>query len=160
MKAKLLIVLILLALLLPTSPVVAQAEPDLPVYIIQPGDNLYSIAVRFGLELNALIEANQFADPNNLNVGDAVKIPGYEGLQGTISGILVQPGQNFRDLALQTDADIESLSRLSRITSPSELYIGSEIFSIEPEEILTKTTLGVLEITQSLEELAILSGTS
>ena len=158
MKAKLLIVLILIALLLPTSTAVAQTEPDLPVYIIQPGDNLYSIAVRFGIELNELIETNQFADPNNLKVGDAVKIPGYEGLQGTISGILVQPGQNFRDLALLTDANIENLSRLSRITSPMELYIGSEIFSIEPAENVSKTVLGVLKSAQSLEEMAIVSG--
>lgn len=158
MKAKLLIVLILITLLLPTSTAVAQTEPDLPVYIIQPGDNLYSIAVRFGLELNTLIEANQFADPNNLKVGDAVKIPGYEGLQGTISGILVQPGQTFRDLALLTNANIVNLSRLSRITSPMELYIGTEIFSIEPAENLSKTALGVLNSAQSLEEVAIVSG--
>ena len=33
-------------------------------YIVQPGDNLYTIGVRFKTSVNALMQANHIADPN------------------------------------------------------------------------------------------------
>ncbi len=45
------------------------------IYIIKPGDTMYSIARRYGVNLNRLIEANQQLNPENLKVGDPVCIP-------------------------------------------------------------------------------------
>ncbi|GBD19236.1 MAG: LysM domain-containing protein [Thermomicrobium sp.] len=44
-------------------------------YVVQPGDTLYSIAVRFGISLEALIEANGIQDPNDLQAGQVLVIP-------------------------------------------------------------------------------------
>jgi LysM repeat protein len=44
-------------------------------YVVAEGDSLYAIAVKFGVELNALIEANGLADPNDIQVGQELKIP-------------------------------------------------------------------------------------
>lgn len=44
-------------------------------YVVQPGDTLYSIAVRFGVSLDALIEANGIQDPNDLQAGQVLVIP-------------------------------------------------------------------------------------
>jgi LysM repeat protein len=45
------------------------------IYIIKPGDTLYSIARRFGVTLDRLLEANPETDPDRLRVGDPVCIP-------------------------------------------------------------------------------------
>ena len=158
MKSKILFLLILVSFILPAKTVHAQSEPVLPVYVIESGDTLYTVAYRFGVGLNELIAANDFEDPNNLKIGDQVKIPGYEGLEGIISSALVQPGETFRYLSVSTNADMAALSRLSRLTSPTELYIGSEVFTIQPQDSLTKFSLGLLPADGSIEETAIVSG--
>ncbi len=157
MKTRLSLFLIILLLTSIPDPVHAQSEPVLPTYVIQSGDTLYSIAIRFGIDLQTLIDANASIDPNNLNIGDEIKIPGYDGINGMITSILIQPGQTFRNLVISSQADIPTLSRLSRITSPSELFIGTEIFLIEPDEANVRTSLGMLSSAQSIEEVALMT---
>lgn len=43
-------------------------------YTVQPGDNLWSIANRFGTTIEAIMEANQLTTPN-LQVGQRLYIP-------------------------------------------------------------------------------------
>jgi LysM repeat protein len=38
-------------------------------YIVAEGDTLYSIAVRYGLDIATLVELNQLSDPNDIFVG-------------------------------------------------------------------------------------------
>lgn len=45
------------------------------IYRIKAGDTFYSIASRFDVPLNELIEANQHTDPDNLTVGEPICIP-------------------------------------------------------------------------------------
>lgn len=44
-------------------------------YIVQPGDNLTHIARRFGTTIEAIVEANDIADPNLIIVGQVLDIP-------------------------------------------------------------------------------------
>lgn len=44
-------------------------------YIIQPGDTLYSIGVRFKTDVGALMQANHITDPNMVYPGQILKIP-------------------------------------------------------------------------------------
>jgi murein DD-endopeptidase MepM/ murein hydrolase activator NlpD len=44
-------------------------------YIVQPGDTLGGIAQRYGISMQALMEANSITDPNLLDVGMTLKIP-------------------------------------------------------------------------------------
>ncbi len=50
-------------------------SPEGTTYVVQPGDTLYSIAVRFGVSLEALIQANGIEDPNQLQAGQVLVIP-------------------------------------------------------------------------------------
>ena len=53
------------------------------IYIVRPGDSLYSIAGRFGTDVNTLSYINQLADPSRLTAGMSLVIPGGgEGVRG------------------------------------------------------------------------------
>ncbi|AHV95562.1 LysM peptidoglycan-binding domain-containing protein [Paenibacillus sabinae] len=44
-------------------------------YTVQAGDNLYSIASRFGTTVQAILQANSLANPNNIYSGLRLYIP-------------------------------------------------------------------------------------
>jgi murein DD-endopeptidase MepM/ murein hydrolase activator NlpD len=56
---------------------VVTPEPtqELPVYVVRPGDTLYDIAQRFGSTIEAIVAANDIADPRLINVGQRLIIP-------------------------------------------------------------------------------------
>jgi len=51
-------------------------RPD-GTYVVQPGDTLYSIAVRFGTTVQALVVANNLPSPNMIYVGQILNVPVY-----------------------------------------------------------------------------------
>ena len=44
-------------------------------YTVLRGDNLYRIALRFGTTVQALVQANNIADPDRICVGQVLCIP-------------------------------------------------------------------------------------
>jgi LysM repeat protein len=62
-----------------TVPSVITDAPPAPaggqVYTIQPGDTLYAIALRNGVTVQAIIDANNFPNPDRLDVGQQIVIP-------------------------------------------------------------------------------------
>ncbi len=72
------------ATLLPRPKPPAQPRPTrepkptpapLREYVVQPGDTLYSLARRFGVDLHALAEFNRIADPRKIYVGQRLLVP-------------------------------------------------------------------------------------
>ncbi|MCB0227033.1 MAG: LysM peptidoglycan-binding domain-containing protein, partial [Anaerolineae bacterium] len=59
-----------------TSTPAATPTPTAVIYVVQPGDTLAEIATRFGLSsYSSLVQLNQLADPNVIEVGQALLIP-------------------------------------------------------------------------------------
>ena len=53
------------------------AELTLPAtYLVQPGDTLSAIAVKLGMTIEQLMDANDIADPDNIFVGQELNVPG------------------------------------------------------------------------------------
>lgn len=48
---------------------------DRPVHVVQPGENLYRIALRYGVTADELADENEIADPTKLAVGTELVIP-------------------------------------------------------------------------------------
>ena len=113
--------------LLFVQPVAAQSSGELPVYIVQPGDTINVIAIRFGITANDLIAANDIADPNILNVGTSLKIPGLEGFSGTLTTDVAGLGATLSGLSRLYQFSSDQIVRLNRITSPAEIYVGSTL---------------------------------
>jgi murein DD-endopeptidase MepM/ murein hydrolase activator NlpD len=114
-----------------TIPGSAQTQPDLPIYIVQSGDTLGTIAENFGVPVNDIIRANSITNANALTIGTRLKIPGIEGVSGTLIRQAVPLGETFNSLAVRYQVPVKTLLRLNRVTSPQELYAG--VMLILPE---------------------------
>ena len=61
-------------------------------YTVERGDNLDSIARRFGTTVDALVEANDIEDPTSLFVGQELVIPGLQATPDQdVAGATVEP---------------------------------------------------------------------
>lgn len=140
MSKRLLLFVIVLLLL---SPLPAQAQQGIAVYIVQPGDTLFTIAARFSLSPQAIIEANGLINPDFLQAGQRLIIPGLD-IQGTLTTISVPPGATFETLARQYHIDTPALRRVNRLISPDQVYIGQNLIIVQ--EMVEQTPLGTFTL--------------
>ena len=117
------VVIALIVILFPFSPVSAQGG-DGPIYIVQSGDTLSLIASRFNIALEDLMNANSINNPDLLSAGQELVIPGLDGISGVLVTEFVQFGDSFRSLSRRTQITEPTLRRLNRLVSPTELYVG------------------------------------
>lgn len=154
---------VLLVLLLswttPPPAVLAQTE-DLPVYIVQPSDTINTIARRFGISPQELVRVNQLTNPDLISVGMALKIPGFAGVHGTLTTVSVPLGASLASLSRQYQISEEQIIRLNRLTSPSQLFVGSTLILPVQEEVNRSQSVHLvsLQAGQSPLELAVDSG--
>jgi murein DD-endopeptidase MepM/ murein hydrolase activator NlpD len=152
-------IFLLIAILL-TSPSIVFAQdnqPTGPVYIVQSGDNLTSIASQFGITQDELIAANGITDPNLLAVGDQLIIPGLEGITGVLMTRKVAFGSTLNSLAVENTVDRKLLTKLNHITSPIELYTGVSLIIPEKDQEPSAKNKFLLSPGQSLLEFSILT---
>jgi murein DD-endopeptidase MepM/ murein hydrolase activator NlpD len=142
-------------LFLPILPVKAQTDAPYPVYIIQKGDTLTSIAQKFSVPAALLITTNNLTNPNSLTIGAQLSIPGLEGIKGILQTSAVPVGANLEYLALKYQLPLDQLIRINRITSPAEVYTGSNLVIPVSDSALSYYPIGGLENGQSLLEKAV-----
>jgi murein DD-endopeptidase MepM/ murein hydrolase activator NlpD len=123
MYKRAILILLLASLMLSSQPVHAQ-EVSGPVYIVQPGDSLSSIAARFNVNMAELMEANGITDANQITAGQQLVIPGLEGISGLLSANLINFGDSYRSLMRQTQVPDSLFRKLNHVVSPSEFYVG------------------------------------
>lgn len=150
--------ILILLLILPFQPVLAQSSTELPVYIVQPGDTLNLIAVRFGISVTDLLNANSLENPDILNIGTALKIPGLEGFSGTLTTDVAGLGATLTGLSRQYQFPVDLLVKLNRITSPAEIFVGSTLVLPSLEESLELSPISPLDEGESLFEKAVSNG--
>lgn len=151
------IALIGLTLSLGSVPVKAQSG-EMPVYIVQPGDTVNLIAVRFGVSPVDLIDTNGLTNPDALNVGTPLKIPGLIGFSGTLTTGTAGIGATLASLSREYQIPMELLVNLNRITSPGEIYIGSTMILPSLEEVTIPIEISPLKPGESVLEKSITGG--
>lgn len=137
-------------LFFPHLKVNAQSSGELPVYIVQSGDTINTIALRFGISAQDLIAVNQIANPDLLTIGTSLKIPGYEGISGILKLTIAPFGANLRTISRQYQVDEDFIIRLNQLTSPAQIYVGSTLILPERKDVTEPkplTTLGKGEAT-------------
>jgi LysM repeat protein len=117
-------------------------------YTVAAGDSLAAIADRFGTTVEAIVEANDIADPTRLAVGQVLAIPGASEGEGEVLGAteeppatatpepperpegevyVVQAGDIPETIAAQFGITAEELMAANGITDPTSLQIGQEM---------------------------------
>lgn len=151
---------VIFILLLPTGAARAQdTQPNGPVYIVQEGDSVWTIAARFHLSTTELAQANGIGNADQISTGQHLLIPGLEGVQGILTTETVPYGETLKSLSLRYDISPKMLRRLNRITSPGEVYAGYSLIIAQNNgaaQVGKRTTLAA---GQSMMELAILNST-
>src|SRR5574341_510584 len=84
---------------LPIVPV-AYGQTSSITHVVQPGENLFRISLRYGVTVQAIAEANGIANPNLIIVGQTLVIPG--GTSGTAGGSSQPPATTTQPPATQT----------------------------------------------------------
>ncbi len=149
----------LAALLLALAVVPAAAqEPEGVRYVVQPGDTLSSISLRFNVSVGDIIQASGISNPNALNVGDILIIPGIDWIEGTLIIENVPIGESFLSLKRRYLLSDESMARLNQLTSPEQLYVGFPAMLATEHGELTDSARAVVPSGGSLLELAAATG--
>ncbi len=154
--AALILVFLLIILASPVSAPTPTPPPG-PIYIVQEGDTLWDIAIRFNVSLTDLQNANpQFSQ--NLYVGNQLVIPGLEELSGTLITSPVPFGETLRSLSRQYRMDPAVLRKLNHIVSPTELYTGYGLVVLQQENQSAWAARSSLGKGDTLLELAVRGG--
>ena len=133
MLKRLLVVAWIVALFFIVRPTSAQTPGAGPVYIVQPGDALSSIAARFKVSLTALMAANTITNANSISAGAQLTIPGLEDISGTLTSEEIGYGDSLKSLSRRMQIPLSLFSRLNRIISPTELYAGLSVVHLQDE---------------------------
>ncbi|HEY5270664.1 MAG TPA: LysM peptidoglycan-binding domain-containing protein [Anaerolineales bacterium] len=156
------IVACILALIFVASSTPASAQtptpPPGPVYIVQSGDTLWGIAIRFNVSVTDIMAANNMVS-QDIFVGDQLVIPGLYGLSGTLITQAVSFGESLRSLSRQYRVDQALLIKLNHIVSPAELYAGYNLVLLQQDEHPALTARTALAKGDTLLELAVRQNT-
>ena len=113
-------------LTIPTGGSPAPTPPSSGVHIVRPGENLFRIALRYGITSQALAAANGIANPNRVYVGQRLVIPGSGTTPPTPSGqtYTVQRGDTLSSIARRFGVSTWALAQANGIRNPSFIYVG------------------------------------
>jgi len=110
------------------------AEPASGDYVVQAGDTLSGIAVRYGVSLWTLIQANGLTSWSLIYVGQSLTIPGMEGpspnIVPNVSGgetYVVRAGDTLTSIAQRYGTTVVALANLNGIANPSSIYVGQTL---------------------------------
>ena len=103
-------------------------SPQYITYVIQPGDTLSGIAIRYGTTVSALSQLNNISDPDKIYTGNTLKVPE----SGTGSGssaqyYTIRPGDTLSEIALRFGTTVSALTRMNGISDPDKIYAGNRI---------------------------------
>ncbi len=92
------------------------------IYVVKPGDSLYSIAKMFGISLHMIMETNGLERPNDLVVGQSILILTPE-ITHTI-----RPGETIEYIAAQHNKSVNQIYRNNPyLNARPSLIVGDEL---------------------------------
>jgi LysM repeat protein len=119
------------------SPTATQPSgtTEAQVHVVQPGENLFRIALQYGMTQETLANYNGITNPNLIYVGQRLQIPPTANAtpqpsepgsgQGTYH--VVQPGENLYRIALQYNMLYTQLAAANDLSYPYTVYVGQRL---------------------------------
>jgi len=108
----------------------AAARPKGPtVVVVKSGDSLSKIAARYEVTVSALMAANGLDDPDRLQIGQRLTIPGTASPTTTLPPLVVtvESGESLSIIAARYDLTVGALAAANGITDPNRLSVGQEL---------------------------------
>ncbi len=135
------------------TPTFAPTETPTPAgpttYIVEVGDNLTSIAEKFGVEVLLIMSANNLASADQIFVGQTLIIPPVGSelptetpipltlVPGTRIDYVVKPGDNLQSIAAKFNSTAEAIAALNKMKVTDVLFVGRIL--VVPVGIATPT---------------------
>lgn len=88
------------------------------IYIVRPGDSVWSIARTFGVTPQSIIDANKLQDTASLVIGQSLIIPTRE------RAYRVLPGDTIWSISRRFGVSVDSIVDLNNISNPYAIYPG------------------------------------
>lgn len=150
--------LLLTALLVPgwlhAQPASAQSGGT---HVVQPGENLFRIALRYGLTWPVVAAANNIANPNLIYVGQRLIIPPKGTTQPqqvtpapapAPSTYTVQAGDSLSRIAQRFNTTVAALVAANNIVNPNLIYVGQVLKIPGGGTVVVNPTPGPIPTTQ------------
>lgn len=128
----------------------ATATGNTTTYTVKSGDTLWGISQSTGVSVQGLTQANGLTNPDQLAVGQVLKIPVSGGATSTSStasptnsatSYIVKSGDTLSKIAQATGFSVAGLVAVNHISNPNYLYVG-EILILPPTGLTIATSLG------------------
>lgn len=118
-----------LVLLLVLATPAAADEPL--IHVVQPGENLFRIGLRYGVTVDVLVAANGLSNANRIYVGQRLVIP-TRGSASTPPAAaagthVVQPGETLSLIAARYGLTTQALASANGIVNPNRIYSGQRL---------------------------------
>lgn len=88
------------------------------IYVVKPGDTLWQISRRFGVDIQRIVTVNGLQQIPYLIVGQALVIPSTE------TAYVVKPGDTLYSISRRFGVSISSITALNNISNPNLIYPG------------------------------------
>jgi putative chitinase len=120
---------LLLGLAVPAS----LAAPPSPVgsvyHVVQRGENLYRIGLRYGVSLWAIAQVNGIQNVNLIRTGQVLLIPVPAPAPVPQPRIyIVRPGDTLAGIAWSFGTTVWSLAQANGIRNPNLIYVGQRLY--------------------------------
>lgn len=123
---------------MPSQAQEAAAPGDPVIHVVQPGDTLYRIALRYGITMTEIAQANEIFNYERIAVGQQLAIPGLtvpdtstEVVNPLVAAApiihIVQPGENLTLIAQKYGITVEQLMQANGLTNPNRIDRGQEL---------------------------------
>ncbi len=171
------------------NPPVAEQEPavqESATHTVQPGENLFRIGLRYGVDMYELAALNGITDVRHIHSGQVLTIPGLSApasaeeaeevvnplVAGTPTTHVIQRGETLGQIAQLYGITLEQLLQSNNIENPNYVHAGanltvwttesvSDVNEIAAEEAATETnTIHTVQRGEHLAQIAAMYGVS
>lgn len=117
------------------APLAAAQDGDTLIHVVQSGENLFRISLRYGVTMDAIMAANGLTDSHTIFAGQQLVIPVAPGSaetaesQPTLPGnaYTVRPGDTLTSVALSHGVTIWMLVQANELSNPHIIYAGQQL---------------------------------
>ena len=112
-------------LIIPTLP----SPPPGPVtYVVQPGDNLYRISLKFMVPIEAIVAVNRIINPWYIRAGQVLIIPtGFPPVPPPVRSHVVKPGDTVWAIAAMYRVTPWAIISLNNLVNPNLIFVGQTL---------------------------------